>query len=61
MVYFLFLFYSKKLMCVSISITNLFLINKFIRHNQVNDLYYDIKYPDLYLFLSFFNFIFIYY
>ena len=38
----------------------LILINKFIEHNQVSDPYYDIKYLNLYLFLNFSNYIFIY-
>jgi hypothetical protein len=37
----------------------LILINKIIKHKQVNDPYYDIKYLDLYLSLNFFNFIFV--
>ena len=46
-------------MCVDLYY-KLILINKFIEHNQVNDLYYDIKYLDLHLFLNFSNYIFIY-
>jgi hypothetical protein len=34
----------------------LIFINKFIKHNHINDPYYDIKYPDLYPSLNFFQF-----
>jgi len=37
----------------------LILINKFIKHNQVNDSYCDIKYLDLLLFLNFYNVVFV--
>jgi hypothetical protein len=37
------------------------LINKFIKHNRINDLCCAIKYLDLYLFFYFWNFVFTYY
>jgi hypothetical protein len=53
------LFYLINLLCVYFYY-KLILINKFIRHNQVNDPSYDIKYLDWYWSLIFFNYIFIY-
>ena len=38
----------------------LILINIFIKHNQLNNPYYTIKYLNLYLFFNFCNFNFIY-
>ena len=46
-------------MCVHLYYKLIF-INKFIKHNQVNDLNCDIKYLDLYWFLDFSNYVFIY-
>jgi hypothetical protein len=43
-------------MCVDFYF-KLILINKFIKHNQVNHLYCDIKYLDIYIYISqFFQF-----
>jgi hypothetical protein len=53
------LFYSINFMCVHLYYKLIF-INKFIKHNQINDLNCDIKYLDLYWFLVFSNYVFIY-
>ena len=53
-----FLFYSINLMCINFYF-ELILINKFIKHNQVNNSYCDIKYLDFFchsLFLMLFLF-----
>ena len=36
------------------------LIEELIKHDQVNYPYCDVRYPDLYFFLGFLNFIFVY-
>ena len=52
-------FYSINFMCVNFYY-KFILINKFIKHNQINDPCCNIKYIDLYLCLSFSSFVFIY-
>jgi len=47
-IYFFFSFYSKKTYVYVNFYYKFILINKFIEHNQVNDLYYDIKYNDFF-------------
>jgi hypothetical protein len=54
------LFFSINLMCVDLCY-KLILINKFTKYKRINDPCCDIKYCDLYLFLNFFSFVFIYY
>ena len=56
--YVFFLSYSINLMCINFYF-KLILIKKIIKHNQVNDSYCDIKYLDLHLSLSFFNYFFV--
>jgi len=51
---FLFILFNKSYVFVDLYF-NLILINRFIKHNQVNYSYYNIKYLDLYLSLSFSN------
>ena len=51
------LFYSINFTCVDFCYGLIF-INKFMKHNHVNDSYCNIKYIDLYLSLNFFSFSF---
>jgi hypothetical protein len=51
----LLILFNKSYVCVDFYL-KLNLIKKIIKHNQVNYLYYDIKYIDLYLSLDFFYF-----
>ena len=55
MVCFYFILFNKFYVCVDFCY-KLILIKKFIKHNQVNYLYCDIKYFNLYLSLSFYIF-----
>ena len=48
-----FYFYLINFMCVTISITNFILIDKFIKHYKVNYSYNNVKYLDYHLSLNF--------
>ena len=55
----IFFLFNKFYVCVNFYY-KFILINKFIKHNQINDPCCNIKYIDLYLCLSFSSFVFIY-
>jgi hypothetical protein len=54
MKFFSFILFNKFYVCIDFCYILIF-INKFIKHNQVNKLYYDIKYFNLLSFLNFFS------
>ena len=56
--FFFFILFNKSYVCINFYF-KLILIKKIIKHNQVNDSYCDIKYLDLHLSLSFFNYFFV--